>query len=310
MHRFQIRFSQEHDYYRALSMFAAVGCPLNEAGPSSPARGAQRPASALPSIAQPREPDTAANFSRPATSGDISNIRYLRNVNQPGEYSAGAAGAPTNFEDSQAVRRMTDFEHTDRIKAPEPIGTGEISPTARLISHVPTNIGSSILRASASENLTGSQGAAAFQNIALKYTSESQDYPLPPDDVAHRATSGGMSQSPDRLRNFRYIPGGGQSYDRPSSSAPEKLPSFDYQSELATSSQQRRLEKIIYQPQPSTAPEYRSQTDMLPPRRELPFLKPVVDPKASITAKAQAEQHDLALATVSLHGFQSHCVDF
>ena len=59
-----------------------------------------------------------------------------------------------------------------------------------------------------------------------------------------------------------------------SSSAPEKLDCYDYSAGLANSTQQRKFQDIIYQPQPSTAPVYRIQTSLLPPRRELPFSRP------------------------------------
>lgn len=112
-----------------------------------------------------------------------------------------------------------------------------------------------------SSRILGAGGALSDHN-SMAYKNPRQD-----DDIVHRY------DKPENSRSNRTAP---SDFDCPSSSAPGRLTKSDQDLSYATSSQQRRLENIIYQPQPSSAPIYTSQTDLLPPKRELPFAKPAV----------------------------------
>ncbi|KAL9621501.1 MAG: hypothetical protein Q9160_004031 [Pyrenula sp. 1 TL-2023] len=223
MHRFQIRFSQDSDYYRALSMFSGVRCPLNEAGPESSTKSVARPASALPSISRPSQIYFNLTSPRPATAAPSYGAHLEHEITHLSNDTSSIAALPHD-ENIFGNHRRPDMP---------------FSPMSRSL------------------RTWSDQNRKTQKNIRQE------------DNTVHHY---------DRLENPGHDPIVPLDFDCPSSSAPGRLTRSDQELSYATSSQQRRLENIIYQPQPSTAPVYKSQNDLLPPRRELPFTRPTVQP--------------------------------
>lgn len=285
-------------------MFAAVGCPLNEAGASSPSKGTSRPVSALPSIGRPSELKSSANYSRPVTVGTthstssptrhnndiramdtVANLRESHGVS--GDHQTRPAEDQNDFIENTTAGGLVETEHAPCKN--------------KVFSYRATEIGSMAAVEAIEQDSTELRRKVLSQDPALNYSNESHDFNSVQSHLSHSGTvRGRVSQFSEKFGGGDYshniLPGG----EVPSSSAPGGLNVSNHDPDLATSSQQRRLQNIIYQPQPSTAPEYRSQTHMLPPRRELPFARPTEEPKPPLVTSAHTPTNDLSTTKAAL----------